>query len=199
MIIILMLLPLNLFAQGNDSLILSKQNKSKFSFALSSTVYIPAEYGLNRLSNGYGLTFNCSYRILKDLKISGNLGVIFSKFIVHSFTDGRISYGETALWLTPEIGSKYYLNEGVARFFLSTNFKFIYINYGFDKSHFLATKSPETGIGLNFGFGIEIPINKNFDLIIDPGFNIYLPNSSEGYFNKTSSFCNINIGLNLTY
>jgi len=198
-IIILILLPITLFAQGNDSIISSKQNKSKYSFAISPTVYIPTEEALNNLSTRFGLTLNCSYKISKDFRISGNLGVIFSKFKVSSITDGRIFYEKTALLLTPGIGLKFYLNEGAARFFLNSHFTFVYINHGKDEINYLVTKNPETAIGFNFGFGTEFPLNKNLDLEINPGLNIYLPNSSEGYLNKTSSFINIDIGLNLTY
>ena len=194
-----MLLPINLFAQINDSLISSKQNKSKYSFAISPTIYIPTEIGLAKLSPGLGLTFNYSYQILKDFNISGNFGVIFSKFRVNDVFDGRIFYEKTALWLTPGIGLKFYFNNEAARYFLNSHLTFIYINHGKDEIYYLVIKNPETAIGLNFGFGLVIPINKNFDIEINPGFNIYLPTSSEGYFNKASSFCNINIGLNLTY
>jgi hypothetical protein len=195
LIIILILIPLNLFAQSNDSLISPMKNKSKFSFAFSPTLYLPLDGNKQQhYSIGYGLTFNTSYKITDEVNISGNVGMIFSNFEGSSFT--QMFFKKPAVLLKVEAGPKLYVNERGVRGFINPQFGFIYFIQ--NRYEYSSIKDIKTALGLSLGFGLEIPIIQEIGLEINNGFNYYYQND----FNhdlKTIAYFNINIGARYNY
>jgi hypothetical protein len=197
-IIILILFPVNLFAQSNDSLISPKKNKSKFSLAFLPAISIPENGSLLSYSIGYGFNFNISYKLIEDIKISGNLEIIFSDFI-KSDMFGRRDYKAASRWVSAEIGPKFYLNRGSSRLYLNSHFKFTQIYHGAGDIYSGVIKNPENTIGFNFGFGIEIPVNDYFKLEINPLYNILYPIIDGQSLHYVSTYYKILLGLNYNF
>lgn len=177
----------------------SKSNLSKFSIAFLPLLFIP-EDRLLRLyySVGYGFTFNTTYKLTNNLKLSGNIEVIFSHLERIDVFDGRNPYETTSKWFSVAIGPKFYINNGPSRLFLNSNFKYTHIYHKIDYFHGFILKNLEKAVGLNFGLGIEIPINKYFSFEINPSYNVVYPIYPDdgGSFNEKHTYYSISIGLN---
>lgn len=177
-----------------DSSDILEYKSSRFSLAFLPAIFIPVDGDVLRYSVGYGFDINISYQLIEDIKISGNIETIFSNFKMGNLLGGSDHKAKT-LWLSSEIGPKYYLNKGISRIYLNFHFKFTQIYHWSGKNYYI-TKNPETAFGLNFGFGIEIPVNNYLTLEVNPTYNILFPASNEQYFGSESSYYKISVGLN---
>jgi hypothetical protein len=192
----------------NDSLVLGQITKdssgtleyksSRFSLAFLPAISIPEHGSLLSYSIGYGFNFNISYKLIKDIKISGNIEIIFSDFI-KSDMFGRRDYKAASRWVSVEIGPKVYLNRGSSRLYLNSNFKFTQIYHGAGGIYIGVIKNPENTIGFNFGFGIEIPVNNYFKFEINPLYNILYPIINGQSLHYVSTYYKILLGLNYNF
>lgn len=174
----------------------SSNNLSKFSIALSTLLFIPEDRKLRfPYSVGYGFNLNLSYKLMEDIKISGNIETIFSDFKMEDMFYG-LKYETKSLWLSAEIGTKLYLNRGSSRIFLNTHFKYTQIYHGNGSFNIGLTKNPENTLGFNFGFGVEIPISNQLNIEINPAYNILYPIGNKQLLNSVSAYYRISIGLN---
>ena len=176
----------------NDSVFNSNKRLLNNSFAVLPTVYIPSEL-YSSFSTVFGLTFNYSYQIIKNLKLSGNLGILLSEKKVESGIPEELSYKKTVLWLTPAIGLKFYLNDGDAKIFLNSHLKYIYIKQ--IKEEIYSYIIQDKAIGFNIGFGVDIPVYKTYSLEINYGYNAVISKLSGSYIRENTTLYDINAGL----
>jgi hypothetical protein len=191
-----------IFSQKNciDNFKTSSINeKSKFSIGFLPTLFIPEEKLFRKYySVGYGFTFNTSYKVTNNLKLSGNIEAIFSHLERIDMFDGRNPYETTSKWFSVAFGPKLYINKGTSRFFLNSNFKYTNIYHKIDYFHGFIQKNLEKAVGFNFGFGMEIPINNYFTFEINPSYNLIYPiyPNDGGEFYEKRTYYSISIGLN---
>lgn len=174
---------------------LSVENSTKFTLALLPMLFIPNERELSSLySIGFGFTFNASYELTKNIKISGNIETILSKFKVKSIFDSRSIYETLSQWYSIEVGPKFYFQQGMSRIYLNSHFKYTQIYHG-SGNYIILVNNPDHTLGFNFGFGIEIPVNNFVKLDINPSYNILYPVNNKQLIYNGDSYYRILIGL----
>jgi hypothetical protein len=181
------------FGQSSEQ----KSQRSKFSlgFLPGFTVLEKGEfYGYN--SNGYGFNVNVTYRLIDEIKISGNLEVIFSKFKMEDVFDGRNKYEVVSKWYSIDIGPKFYINNGPSRIYFISNFKYTNIYHGEGNINIRTLENPDKAYGFNVGFGLEIRLNNRMNFEFSPMFNVLYPAVKEQFLNKVSRYYKISAGLN---
>jgi len=177
----------------------AKNQKSKYTLALMPAITIPEKGHLYKYSVGYGFNMNVSYKLTEDISLSGNIEIIFSDFKYTDMFDGRTDYTVTSHWYSLDIGPKIFLNRGSTRIYLNSNFKYTQIYHGENKD--IGLLNPEPAIGFSFGFGLEIPVNDNFKIEVNPVCNILYPISYKDYYhtlnsNSFNAYYKISLGLN---
>ena len=176
-----------------DSTVISKNKLSGFSMAFLPTIIFPKDGVIrSNYSTGFGFTVNTVYKILSNISISGNIEFLLSHFKKEDmFYSGY--YETTSRWISVFIGPKIYLNNSSSRIYLNSNLRLVYVYHGTSYTGIYVPESPETAFGLDFGFGLETPINKDLTLEINPGYNFILPGSNANSHDFESRYFRIRI------
>ena len=179
-----------------DSIVAQKTKLSVLSVAFLPTIIFPKDGSMDSYySTGYGFTVNTSYKVLSNISISGNIEFILSHFKITDMFDSRSDYETTSRWISVFIGPKIYLNNSSSRIYLNSNMRLIYVYHGTSYTGYYLPESPETAFGVDFGFGVETPINKDLTLEINPGYNILLPGRHANTLKYESEYFRIAVGL----
>ena len=171
----------------NDSTLFPKDNISKFSVAFLPAMTTPMNKNI-----GYGFNINSSYKLIEDIKISGNIEVIFFNIKINNVFGERTS---EAFLISLEIGPKFYLNRGTSRIYLNTHFKFTHIFYETNHNYYLSDE-PDIKLGFNLGFGFEIPVTDQLNFEVNPTLNVLYKLKNERYLPSEFGYYKILVGLN---
>ena len=171
----------------NDSTLFPKDNISKFSVAFLPAMTTPMNKNI-----GYGFNINSSYKLIEDIKISGNIEVIFFNIKINNVFGERTS---KAFLISLEIGPKFYLNRGTSRIYLNTHFKFTHIFYETNHNYYLSDE-PDIKLGFNLGFGFEIPVTDQLNFEVNPTLNVLYKLKNERYLPSEFGYYKILVGLN---
>lgn len=197
LLILLFLLCGSVYGQNTEKK-KAKNQKSRYTLALIPAITFPEESSFHRYSIGYGFNMNASYKLTEDISLSGNIEIIFSDF-KYSDMYNMFKYNVTSHWYSFDIGPKFFLNRGLTRIYLSSNFKYTLIYHSEGDNRTGELLNPEQAIGFSFGFGLEIPVNDKFKIEFSPVYNYLYSIDDRNITFKTykpNLYYKISLGLN---
>ena len=197
LLILLFLLCGSVYGQNTEKK-KAKNEKSRYTMALMPAITFPEGSSFHRYSVGYGFNLNASYKLTEDISLSGNIEIIFSDF-KYSDMYNMFKYNITSHWYSFDIGPKFFLNRGLTRIYLSSNFKYTLIYHSEGDNRTGELPNPEQAIGFSFGFGIEIPVNDKFKIEVSPVYNYLYSIDDRNITFKTykpNLYYKISLGLN---
>lgn len=197
LLILLLLLCGSVYGQDTEKK-KAKNEKSRYTLAFMPAITIPHDGEFYRYSIGYGFNMNASYKLTEDISLSGNIEIIFSDF-KYSDMYNMFKYNVTSHWYSFDIGPKFFLNRGLTRIYLSSNFKYTLIYHSEGDNRTGELLNPEQAIGFSFGFGFEIPVNDKFKIEFSPVCNLIYPINNKEFIHtlKTyNAYYKISLGLN---